>query len=72
MSALDVTDVWQKSQLTYITYTYANPMVFSVLSATGRAYTMLRTNQHFSWPFDPPLPLYNGSQEKMLIIMDGP
>ena len=40
MSALDVMGVWQKSHVTY-NHTYANLIVISVSSATGRAYTML-------------------------------
>ncbi len=81
MSALDVTGVWEKSQVTYtmqlipvdnfgtvvgenptpygilalwfvnglsVVYwdTYANPIVVSVPSATGRAYTMVH---HTEW-----------------------
>ncbi len=40
MSVLDVTGELQKSQVTY-----ANPIVVSVLSATGRAYAMLRQTE---------------------------
>ncbi len=61
MSALNVTDIWQKSQVTYtsrswcdctikalvlhVAHTYANPIVVSVSSASGRAYTMLRQTE---------------------------